>query len=266
MNTTPSVHRGGDGSSPAPGRARRSARAALTFFCITAAIAFCEQSSAQVGKGWRPPVAATNSLAAGGGGGGTITFVGVSNGTEESDGSQAVTRTITAGNLLVIAYKHEDSASVPSISDSVGNTYTTVVRTNVTGNSYCGISYAKNITGGASVVITINFGGGLSHNFSVLEFAGASLTAPLDTFAHGVGTGTAVDTFNMSTANASEGLVCVISRYNAGTVTEQATWTEDYDTSALEVQHLITTVSGTYKGSGTINSSMIWASCVAAFK
>jgi hypothetical protein len=204
----------------------------------------------------RPPPAA---------GGGTLSFVGHTSGVEESDGSQDVARTITAGNLVVVAFKYEDSGSVPSISDTLGNTWTTVVRTNATANTYCGIAFAKNVTGGSDT-ITINFGGGLSHNFDVLEFSGASLTAPQDTFAHGSGSGTAASTFNMTTANASEALVCVISRYNAGTVTEQGSWTETYDTSALEVQYRITAVSGTYNGAGTISSSQIWAACVVAFK
>src|SRR5690348_9047422 len=106
-----------------------------------------------VAGAWQNAQATYYYNAAPAGGGGSVTFVGVTNGTEESDGSQNVTRTLTAGNCVVIIAKWEDATGVGySFSDTVSNTYTAVgTAANQGGNCYVNAWYAKNITGGTNV-------------------------------------------------------------------------------------------------------------------
>lgn len=209
------------------------------------------------------------TIPAAGGGGGAVTFVGATTSAEDNDGTHVVTRAgVTSGNLLAVPVQWEDLAGPVSVSDDKGNTYTAVgADVNNGGNTYCNIFYAKNVTGG-TVQVTVNFGGGLFHDAAILEFAGASITAPLDDTDVGTGSGTAVATANITTSAASCGLVCVVARYNAGTVAPGSGYTQDYDADAFFVAHKISGAAGTYVGDGTIDSggAQIWAAAVAAFK
>lgn len=205
-------------------------------------------------------------------GGGTPAFVGFTIGTDGSGVTTlAVTRTTTTGNLIVVGAGWEDAARTPTVSDTTGNTYTSIVQTNSGGQAYSILFYAKNITGKASEVITINFGA--STDFAIVgawEISGASLTAPLDQFATGItATGDPSSTHNVTTVQAVEVLCSVTKVYAGINLTQQAGWTEDSDNAGSKgthFQHFTTSSAGTYKGESDLPSAEYSAICFGAFK
>lgn len=94
--------------------------------------------------------------------------------------------TTTSGNLLVAVVTTFTNVIGP-ITDSKGNTWATAVASLGTGNGFCAMFYAKNITGGAGHTITHtpSAGGGFP-TLTVFEIAGADLTTPLGSTASAV--------------------------------------------------------------------------------
>ena len=92
----------------------------------------------------------------------------------------------TSGNLLVVCVRYfkESGQVVNSITDTAGNTYTLAVAVTNNINDYLGIYYAKNITGHASNVVTVNFSATVRFvSVQVLQYSGCDTTSPLDTTA-----------------------------------------------------------------------------------
>lgn len=205
--------------------------------------------------------------AAAGGGGGSLAFVRSTNGPSVYLADvMYLTNTVTAGNLLVACVYWEDIGATPSVTDSLGNTYTEVARTNSGGTCYSAILYAKNVSGGSNVIITNRCTGANAMNAALMEFSGASTSTPLDQGATGAGNSTAVDTHNFTTGTADEILVACVGLYGTRTITHQASWTEDDEVGTLETQYRIVSSTGTYKGSATLDSSVQWAITAASFK
>lgn len=204
------------------------------------------------------------------GGGGTPAFVGFTAGSGTNPGSSTtVTRTITAGNLLAIGVGWEDADRTVTVSDTVGNTYTGIIKTNEQGVVWGQLFYAKNITGGASVVITASFGSSTASTLcSVWEFSGCSTTTPFDQEAKGrAGSGTAATTASFTTTQANEGLVALIKNFGGLSTTPQASWTEDQDSPfGMEFQHIVVSSAGSYVGAGTLSGSEAWIALAASFK
>lgn len=204
------------------------------------------------------------------GGGSTHSIIGTNISTELDGLTNGIRRaSVTAGNMLIVCTKWEvtDSATL-TVTNSSGDTFTSLLQTNTPDSSaFCQIAYAKNVTGGANVDIIAKWSSTVfACDVVVIEVAGCSTSAPMDVQGIGSGTGTAASTGNFTTAQAEEILVTVIARSNPGTVTPQASWTEVTDQNAIEVQHFITSTSGSYQGAGTISGSQVWAETAAAFK
>lgn len=89
----------------------------------------------------------------------------------------------TTGNLLVLHAKWESGTpTVSSITDTAGNTWSTISSATY---AYDGarnvMAYAKNITGHASNVVTVNLSGAAAwRDILIEEFAGLDTSSPLD--------------------------------------------------------------------------------------
>jgi hypothetical protein len=107
--------------------------------------------------------------------------------TSESGASQynstAFSSPNTAGNLIVLALSwSESSLSILSVTDTVGNVYTSAIGPVTWNGSYrAQIFYAKNIKGGSNTV-TVKLSGTTSSFFQdqLQEYSGADLVSPLD--------------------------------------------------------------------------------------
>lgn len=96
----------------------------------------------------------------------------------------------TTGNLICVFVRRDPSGTITSVTDTAGNTYTSVVE-NTTGNPYLKCFYAKNITGNASNVVTAAFSGTIGYVWiHAIEVSGLDTSAPLDVYDDKDGTGT----------------------------------------------------------------------------
>ncbi|MGA3008022.1 MAG: DUF4038 domain-containing protein [Opitutaceae bacterium] len=104
--------------------------------------------------------------------------------------SQAFASPNTGGNLIVVALSWGNN-TVPTVTDSVGNTYTLATTSfNPTGDQALGVFYAANVTAGANTV-TANFPGSTPYSrLLIAEYSGVRKTTPVDVTATSQGTAT----------------------------------------------------------------------------
>lgn len=182
---------------------------------------------------------------------------------------------VTTGNLIVISVSNDSglTGQITSITDTGGNTYT-LIGTELAGSSVLGMYYAKNVTGGASFTVTVNWSEVSTGRVTVVaqEFSGCDTSSPLDQTAGTGATGTAVDTgATASTSQADELIVGGVSYDGvASTLTLGATFTNlgqsnKANASAGQESKVVSSVS-TYNATFTIGASRNWEARVATFK
>jgi hypothetical protein len=213
----------------------------------------------------------SSSIVIGGGGGGTPTFV---RGTNSATGSpSASTRTcvmqVESGNLVAVYCGWDDADRTCTVADDQSNTYTSIVKTNQSSQTFCEIFYAKNVTGANPLTITMTLSGAQFCRMHAMTASGCNASTPLDKFAHGSGNNAAPLTFDITTTAANEIAFVGISNFNAQTQTPQASWTEltGWDTTdGFESQYIVYSSTGTYHGGASASGTCQWAICGAWFK
>lgn len=122
-------------------------------------------------------------------------------------------QSVTTGNLLVAAIRGgNNSLTVSTVTDTAGNTFTQCPSARSNTSNMTDIWYAKNITGHASDVVTVNYSGGATFQGVIaMQFVGLSTTSPQDTSANGHATGTSVTSGSFTPAGAGEVAVVVAS-------------------------------------------------------
>jgi hypothetical protein len=210
-----------------------------------------------------------------GGGGATPVFVGITNGTNSSGTTIAVTRTLTASNWVAVCVGWEDVTNTScTVADNSGgaNTYTGGTLANgQTANAgpLCQMFYAL-VSSGGSRTITATFGASSGFScISVVEFSGG--LSALDVQGAANGNSPAPATSNFTTTTANEALVCCAKNYGGSAATPQTNWTEDVDNTSsngFEVQHRIVSATGTYNGAATYagGQDQDWTIVAMAFK
>ena len=129
--------------------------------------------------------------------------------------SPATTATVTyalpqtLGNLNVVIVGWADiTATVQSVTDSAGNTYTLSFPATVGTGFSQAIYYAKNIATSASNTVTVTFNvPAASPDIRILEYSGLDLVSPLDDTNGLSGNGTVLDSGNVITSVAGDLLV-----------------------------------------------------------
>lgn len=98
-----------------------------------------------------------------------------------SSTAAAWTSNTTTGNLIVVAviYNVGIPPNVSSITDSQSNTYTRVLAKNISGRGV-EVWYAKNITGGTTPTVTVNFNTQVKPAIAMREYSGLDTVSPLD--------------------------------------------------------------------------------------
>lgn len=174
----------------------------------------------------------------------------------------------TAGDLNVVVIGNNANASVSSVTDTKGNTYTlanpAASQTTETQTVY----YAKGIAAAAAGAntVTVAFVGGGSPNgcdTRIGEWTGAS---GLDVVSGATGTGTALDSGGALTTQATDLLVG--SAYVANAVsTPGAGFTQRVISGGDNIiEDQVVTATGTYHATATQNISGPWVMQLAAFK
>jgi hypothetical protein len=168
----------------------------------------------------------------------------------QSVANNTATNTVTvnitnqaADTIIVVAKIGSGSTTIPTISDTVGNTYNYVDGVFDGGNIPTRMWYAFNIGGGANA-ITVSLGGATFMFAQVYEFSGMPLTTSLDQ--HSVSsnffvpptiTTTAVDTLAFSTT---------INGGSSITFTPGVGWTSRYSATNIIGESKTASLSGTF--------------------
>jgi hypothetical protein len=183
----------------------------------------------------------------------------------------SVTSSVTnAGDLLVVAVAwDQQSATISSITDTQGNTYTSAIGpTDWNGTSErAQLFYAKNILGGANTV-TVKLSAAANNYFevNVIEYSGADTGSPLDATSVATGTGTSLDSGSHSTSSGNE---LIFGYGNSGTanIIEGAGFigrTRLGGGSIAEDKYV--TAPGSYNATATSGPTSNWIMMMATFK
>jgi hypothetical protein len=218
---------------------------------------------------------------AGGGGGACCVFVAERygeniSGTVLTTIATASSMNLAAGNLVVAFCRASQTATTITVSDTAGNTYTSI-----TSETYNGPTdriqafYAKNTTANAANIVSCNYSPGVQYvAVDALQYSGASTSAPLDQFATGssdtFGTSnTNPQTVNVTTTVANEVLVAGINIGTGGNFYTQGTGytlrSTNPSTDASE-DDIITTTQTSHATISWVGGSAPWAMILATFK
>ena len=171
-----------------------------------------------------------------------------------------------SGHLNVVAIGWGDTtASVSSVTDTLGNTYNLAVGPTTNTGMQQVIYYAKNIIGGSNTV-TVRFNVPAAYpDVRILEYAGADATNPLDAKSGAAGSGTAANSGSAATTAANELI------FGSGTTGNTFTAAGSGFTSRLIniygsiAEDKIATTTGSYNATGTVTSS-VWIMQMATFR
>lgn len=187
----------------------------------------------------------------------------------------ASAKSTTTGNLLVVFIKWEGvvTPNVTSVTDTAGNTYTEIVEVaNASGEPYCSLYYAENITGNASNVTTANFGSASTtwRKIIVEEFSGIATTSSLDgTYQSSTGTGTAYSTANITT-NTTGLVVLGVAGYTSLTTWDGTPGVPDFTVGATVSDsaflYLISGSAQTVTPAASASPADRWNTIAQAFK
>jgi len=173
----------------------------------------------------------------------------------------------TAGDLNVVVVGWNDTiASVKSVTDSHGNTYTLAVGPVLGTNLSQSIYYAKNIASGSSNTVTATFSqAAVAVDLRVLEYSGADPQNPLDATAFATGNSSTTSSGSAPT-NAANELVVAANTVYTGTSGPGAGFTKRIITSDGDlVEDEIVSTAGTYGATAPLGSSGNWVMQLVTF-
>ena len=194
----------------------------------------------------------------------------VSPSTTVSSLSAQFTAAQSAGDLIVVGVSWGSSATISSVTDTKGNTYTLAVGPTTFSGAAAAIYYAKNIVAAAAnantVTVTFNTTTG-TPDLRVAEYSGINTTSPLDVTAVSTGTSATSNSGSATTTNANDLLVgsnAVLSgTQDAGTGFTRRQISA-FDGNILEDR--IVSATGAYSATAPLTSSAGWIMQMAAFK
>jgi hypothetical protein len=175
----------------------------------------------------------------------------------------------TAGNLNVVIFGwyNSTSATVTSVTDTAGNSYTLAVGPirSATNNLY--IYYAKNIAASAAGnQVTVTTSATLDGSWlSLAEYTGLDTVSPLDGTTSGTGATAAISTGSLTTNNACDVLINATYTDGAGIKTGTG-FTNRSNAWGDFMQDRVVSTTGSYSASATQLTSVGYASGLIALK
>jgi hypothetical protein len=183
--------------------------------------------------------------------------------------AQAFGSNNVAGNFLVCVVRvYTGGGGIPIVlTDSLGNTW---IHAGGFVNAFVAqidVFYCENCLGGANT-LTASLGSGHYIRFAAAEYSGVATSSSLDVQNSATGTGTAANSGNVTTTNASDLLVgfCENDTNGALSVTPGAGWTQRELVDGESLCDQIVSSTGTYAFSATIGGSVSWGAGILAFK
>ena len=202
-----------------------------------------------------------------------IQFVQVASATPQSTTASvpvAYTSAQTAGDLnVVIVGWNDTAATVQSVTDSAGNTYTLALGpTTGTGLSES-IYYAKNIVGSNTNTVTVTFNQGATKpDVRILEYSGVATSNPLDVSTGASGNSNIADSGFVTTNAANELIVGANMVHSNTTIMAGAPFTPRVITSSDSdvAEDRLVNVPGSYHSWAPLNASGNWVMQVVTFQ
>jgi hypothetical protein len=188
--------------------------------------------------------------------------------------SVLVTYTVAQGvgdlNVVIVGW-NDSTATVKTVTDTVGNIYTpALVPTVQAGTASQVIYYAKNIVGAAAnantVTVTFN-GSAVFPDIRILEYSGIDVTSPLDVTAASSGSSTSSSSGAVTTLNAND-LIIGANLVQTGTTGAGAGFTTRMITNPDSdiAEDGIVTATGSYTATAPVSPSAQWIMQLVAFK
>lgn len=199
-----------------------------------------------------------------------INFIQVNSEQQTSAPTATIPYTLaqTAGDLNVVVVGWNDTtATVQSVTDTAGNTYTLAFPATQGTSITQAIYYAKNIKAGASNTVTVTFNQAAAFlDVRVMEYSGLDTANPLDAGGGASGTGTGLDSGAINVTSAGD-LFLGASTVN-GTVVAPGT---GFATVILtkfgdNVEHFFPTTAGSFDATATQDKSVPWVMQGVAFR
>jgi hypothetical protein len=203
----------------------------------------------------------------------TIANVQVASAATSSTTSQSLSITETAGNLLVAAV-YWNGSDVASISDTLGNTWSSVpVKDNSKTATDVRIWYAQNVKGGANT-ITVTQPWSVSIGFYLIEYSGVATTGALDVSSGKIAPGAShvADAGSLTTSGCRDLVVALFAdTWGSGNMTPNTGWISrgaDPNFYSMVVDNL-TGGTGTFNPQANLagsSSDAAWSATAVAFK
>jgi hypothetical protein len=183
----------------------------------------------------------------------------------------------TTGNAIIVATSWDNpSATVTTVTDTAGNTYTGLTKFNSANNQTIQIFYALNITGGASQVVTMtmdNSRGG--RRIVAHEVSGLAASGSFRLEAENQDTSAAPFTVTLTTSTDGEYVFSAVCNdggtgtetYSpSGSFTEPANGTSNAASNEMQTQYLVKTTAGPVSSAWTRTGSGHNTYGIATFK
>lgn len=200
-----------------------------------------------------------------------IALVNEASGSSTSSVASIATSTalnVTSGNALVVFCVESTSTAAITVSDTAGNTFTSVISASPDASHNITGFYAKNVTGNSSDTVTCHFSPNQSFVAIVaIQYSGVATAAPLDASAQGSSStaGTTATTGSFTTAVPNEVIVAGAGWEASPTFTAGSGYTIEGatgNTLAVEDEE-VTSIQSSVTSSMTSSSSAAWM--IAAF-
>ena len=189
--------------------------------------------------------------------------------------SAAFGSSTTSGNLIVVTVSDDGGIAngITSVTDSKSNTYVKVPN-EFPGAATVSMWYAKNITGGASHTITVNYDDTITFASTCVaqEFSGIDTTAPLDVYASTAATSTSPTSGATSSTTLADELVVGGLAFTAATTTVTLgsgytnLGTTHQTNAGVGMESKIVSGTGAQTATFTLGASRSWSCAVATFK
>lgn len=194
-----------------------------------------------------------------------IQSVGDDPGTVATD-TLAYASNVTAGSLLILAARHGSAtASVSSVTDTLGNTWTLAKRMDDPSGHSHNIWFANSPTGGANTV-TINIDETQSLRWIVLEYSGLG-TASIDVSTSSIGSGTSADTGGVTPTQSNVLAFSACDVNGVSGFTAGSGYTERVEVATkIAAQDKVVASPSSITGAWTLDTSENWISSLVVFK
>ena len=181
--------------------------------------------------------------------------------------------TVSTGNTIVVGWRYSTSGLNPTLTDNLGNTYTSSVISafDTPGNSTVGVGYAH-VTNPGSCTVTITIDSSATIRFSASEFSGVVTSSAVDKTASGSGSSTTPNAGSMTPVSNGQLFYSVTHSNSSETYTAGTDFTLNHTVPSgagaqrLAAERYIQTTAASHASDFTKTTSGSWSCAAATFK